>query len=212
MFRAASCVLADPGAALLRRGHGAALARIAVGRSPGVGGTPRSLRHGTRADPSRGFAAGAKPTTAGELVDSPSSGSAEDGRRAPGRGNACRAACPSRTQAPTALRPTAAAWGWRIGGWTARGTACPTMRAEVAACGRSVAGRRRALAGRSGTPAGRPMLGTVSRLRSVAVGPPPRAGPGCAQSPRRQGDLAPGCSGAWMPTAGKPATSLLVGS
>ncbi|MFN6147219.1 MAG: hypothetical protein ACK5AL_12735, partial [Planctomycetota bacterium] len=32
---------------------------------------PRSLRHGTRADPVRGFAAGAKPTTGGESVDSP---------------------------------------------------------------------------------------------------------------------------------------------
>ncbi|MFO0421594.1 MAG: hypothetical protein ACK53T_19490, partial [Planctomycetota bacterium] len=31
----------------------------------------RSLRHGTRADPVRGFAAGAKPTTGGESVDSP---------------------------------------------------------------------------------------------------------------------------------------------
>jgi hypothetical protein len=33
--------------------------------------TPRSLRHGTRADPVRGFAVGAKPTTAGESADSP---------------------------------------------------------------------------------------------------------------------------------------------
>ena len=32
---------------------------------------PRSLRHGTRAEPVRGFAVGAKPTTAGESVDSP---------------------------------------------------------------------------------------------------------------------------------------------
>ncbi|MFN9948997.1 MAG: hypothetical protein ACK56S_19335, partial [Planctomycetota bacterium] len=38
---------------------------------PAVTQTPRSLRHGTRADPVRGFAAGAKPTTAGESVDSP---------------------------------------------------------------------------------------------------------------------------------------------
>ncbi|MFN6148175.1 MAG: hypothetical protein ACK5AL_17585, partial [Planctomycetota bacterium] len=35
------------------------------------GGPSRSLRHGTRADPVRGFAAGAKPTTGGESVDSP---------------------------------------------------------------------------------------------------------------------------------------------
>jgi hypothetical protein len=33
--------------------------------------TPSSLRHGMRADPVCGFVAGAKPTTAGESVDSP---------------------------------------------------------------------------------------------------------------------------------------------
>jgi hypothetical protein len=43
----------------------------------------RSLRHGTRADPVRGFAVGAKPTTAGESVDSPSSGSADSGGEIP---------------------------------------------------------------------------------------------------------------------------------
>jgi hypothetical protein len=56
----------------------------AAGRAPAidrpVGVEPRDqqdlargarLRHGTRADPVRGFAVGAKPTTAGESVDSP---------------------------------------------------------------------------------------------------------------------------------------------
>jgi hypothetical protein len=39
-----------------------------------AGPSPRSLRHGTRADPARGLPSGAKPTTAGESVDSPEFG------------------------------------------------------------------------------------------------------------------------------------------
>ena len=75
-------------------------ARRALGR----GRAARSLRHGTRADPVRGFATGAKPATGGESVDSPSSASADAGRRAPGREGACRAAWPAVTRTPRSLR------------------------------------------------------------------------------------------------------------
>ncbi|MCA3009556.1 MAG: hypothetical protein INH34_14375 [Phycisphaerales bacterium] len=46
---------------------------FAIGTSASNYLAPRSLRHGTRADPVRGLPSGAKPTTAGESVGSPSS-------------------------------------------------------------------------------------------------------------------------------------------
>jgi hypothetical protein len=82
--------------------------------------TSRSLRHGTRADPARGFASGAKRTTAGESVDSPRIGRESPGaktrvgrrglswRRLPGvcARNARRAGTPRSTCRSPCCRPS----------------------------------------------------------------------------------------------------------